>query len=209
MIDFRLYFVTDRRQTAGRPLYDVVHAALDGGVRAVQLREKDLEGGELYRLAGRLRDLTARYAARLLINDRLDVALAAGADGVHLGQTSLPVSTARQLLGPDKLIGVSTHSPDEITAAQGADFVVFGPVYFTPSKADYGQPQGVARLRQAVRHSPVPVFAIGGIQADRIAAVRSTGAHGVALISALSAAAEPSRAARELLARLGPPDKAD
>ncbi len=209
MIDFRLYFVTDRRQTAGRPLSDVVHAALDGGVRAVQLREKDLEGGELYRLAGRLRDLTARYAARLLINDRLDVALAAGADGVHLGQTSLPVSTARQLLGPDKLIGVSTHSPDEITAAQGADFVVFGPVYFTPSKAGYGQPQGVARLRQAVRHSPVPVFAIGGIQADRIAAVRSAGAHGVALISALSAAAEPSRAAHELLARLGPPDKAD
>lgn len=209
MIDFRLYLVTDRRQTAGRPLYDVVQAALDGGVRAVQLREKDLEGGELYRLAARLRDLTARYAARLLINDRLDVALATGADGVHLGQTSLPVSTARQLLGPDKLIGVSTHSPDEITAAQGADFVVFGPVYFTPSKADYGQPQGVARLRQAVRHSPVPVFAIGGIQADRIAAVRSADAHGVALISALSAAAEPSRAARELLARLGPPDKAD
>ena len=209
MIDFRLYFVTDRRQTAGRPLYDVVHAALDGGVRAVQLREKDLEGGELYRLAGRLRDLTARYAARLLINDRLDVALAAGADGVHLGQTSLPVSTARQLLGPDKLIGVSTHSPDEITAAQGADFVVFGPVYFTPSKADYGQPQGLARLRQAVRHSPAPVFAIGGIQADRIAAVRSASAHGVALISALSAAADPNRAAHELLARLGPPDKAD
>ena len=209
MIDFRLYFVTDRRQTAGRPLSDVVQAALDGGVRAVQLREKDLEGGELYRLAGRLRALTDRYAARLLINDRLDVALAAGADGVHLGQTSLPVSTARQLLGPDKLIGVSTHSPDEITVAQGADFVVFGPVYFTPSQADYGQPQGVARLRQAVRHSPAPVFAIGGIQADRIAAVRSAGAHGVALISALSAAAEPSRAARELLARLGPPDKAD
>ncbi|MCE2487415.1 MAG: thiamine phosphate synthase [Desulfurellaceae bacterium] len=201
--------VTDRRQTAGRPLYDVVQAALDGGVRAVQLREKDLEGGELYRLAVRLRDLTARYAARLLINDRLDVALAAGADGVHLGQTSLPVSTARQLLGPGKLIGVSTHSPDEITAAQGADFVVFGPVYFTPSKADYGQPQGVARLRQAARHSPVPVFAIGGIQADRIAAVRRAGAHGIALISALSAAAEPSRAAHELLTRLGPPDKAD
>ena len=209
MIDFRLYFVTDRRQTAGRPLYDVVHAALDGGVRAVQLREKDLEGGELYRLTGRLRDLTARYAARLLINDRLDVALATGADGVHLGQTCLPVSTARQLLGPDKLIGVSTHSPDEITAAQGADFVVFGPVYFTPSKAGYGQPQGVARLRQAVRHSPAPVFAIGGIQADRIAAVRSTGAHGVALISALSAAAEPRRAARELLTQLGPSNRTD
>ena len=209
MIDFRLYFVTDRHHTAGRPLIDVVRAALDGGVHAVQLREKDLEGGALYRLAARLRDLTARYAACLLINDRLDVALAVEADGVHLGQTSLPVSTARQLLGADKLIGVSTHSPAEIAAAEGADFVVFGPVYFTPSKATYGEPQGLERLGQAVHHSPAPVFAIGGIQADRIAAVRATGAHGIALISALSSAADPSRAAQDLLAQFGPPDRAD
>lgn len=209
MIDFRLYFVTDRHQTAGRPLPDVVRAALDGGVRAVQLREKDLEAGELYRLAARLRELTARYAARLLINDRLDVALAVEADGVHLGQMSFPVRAARQLLGPDTLIGVSTHTPAEIVATEGADFVIFGPVYFTPSKATYGKPQGLERLRQAVRSSPVPVFAIGGIHTGRIAAVRAAGARGIALISALSGAPDPRRTAQALLAQLDPPDRAD
>ncbi len=202
-IDFHLYCVTDRQQTAGRPLLDVVQAALDGGVRAVQLREKDLEGGELYALAAQLRDVTARYQARLLINDRIDVALAVDADGVHLGQTSFPVSTARELVGPDKLIGVSTHSTAEISAATGADFIVFGPVYFTPSKAAYGEPQGLEHLRQAVQQSTAPVFAIGGIHADRIAEVQATGAHGIALISAVSAAPDPCQAAKDLLAGLG------
>ncbi len=202
MIDFRLYCVTDRKHTAGRPLVDVLHAALDGGVRAVQLREKDLEGGELYHLAARLRKITERYHARLLINERLDVALAVDADGVHLGQTSFPVATARRLLGPDKLIGVSTHSLAEITAAAGADFLVFGPVYFTPSKATYGEPQGLDRLREAVAHSAVPIFAIGGITLERIPQVRGAGAYGVAMISALSAAADPAHAAREIARRL-------
>jgi thiamine-phosphate pyrophosphorylase len=202
LLDFRLYFVTDRKQTAGRSLVDVVHAALDGGVRAVQLREKDLAAGELYHLAMQLRKVTERYDARLLINDRLDVALAVDADGIHLGQTSFPVSIARRLLGPGKLIGVSTHSLAEITAATGADFIVFGPVYFTPSKAAYGEPQGIDRLREAVERSAVPVFAIGGINVERISDVLTTGAFGVAMISAISAAPDPTQAARDLLDRL-------
>ncbi len=202
MLDFRLYFVTDRKQTAGRPLADIVRAALDGGVRAVQLREKDLEAGELYHLALQLRKVTERYKARLLINDRLDVALSVEADGVHLGQTSFPVATARRLLGPGKLIGVSTHSLAEITAAAGADFVVFGPVYFTPSKAVYGEPQGLDRLREAVERSAVPVFAIGGINVERTPRVLTAGAYGVAMISAISAAADPTQTTRDLLHRL-------
>jgi thiamine-phosphate pyrophosphorylase len=202
LIDFRLYFVTDRQHTADRPLIEVVHAALDGGVRAVQLREKDLEGGALYQLAAQLRELTARYQARLLINDRVDVALAVEADGVHLGQTSFPVAVTRRLLGPGKLIGVSTHNPAEIAAAVGADFVVFGPVYATPSKAAYGEPQGLTRLRQAIAQSPVPLLAIGGITAERIAEVLATGAHGIAVISALSAALDPAREASILLAQI-------
>ena len=201
-IDFRLYFVTDRRHTAGRPLVDVVHAALDGGVRAIQLREKDLEGGALYHLAEQIRQITARYQARLLINERLDVALAVDADGVHLGQTSFPAATARRLLGPDKLIGVSTHSQAEITAAAGADFIVFGPVYFTPSKAAYGKPQGLERLRQAVAHSPIPLIAIGGIKSEQVAEILAAGAHGIAVISAISTAPDPARAAHDLLAQL-------
>ncbi len=203
LIDFRLYFVTDRNQTAGRSLVDVVHAALDGGMRAVQLREKDLEGGELYRLASALRALTARYHACLFINDRIDVALAVEADGVHLGQTSFSVAVARQLLGPDKLIGVSTHSVAEMQAAAGADFLLFGPVYFTPSKAVYGEPQGVERLRQAVEQSSVPVIAIGGVKAAQIPEVLRAGAYGVGVITAISAASDPTQAARELLVRLG------
>ena len=202
MLNFRLYFVTDRTQTANRPLTDVVHAALDGGVRAVQLREKDLEGRELYALAEQLRALTLRYQAHLLVNDRLDVALAVEADGVHLGQHSFAVKDARRLLGAGKLIGVSTHSRQEITAAQEADFIVFGPVYYTPSKADYGEPQGLDRLRAAVVHSPVPVFAIGGIKTERVPEILETGTHGIAMISALSAAPDPTQAARELLRQL-------
>ena len=202
MLNFRLYFVTDRKQTADRPLADVVHAALDGGVRAVQLREKDLEGRELYALAEQLRTLTARYRAQLLVNDRLDVALAVEADGVHLGQHSFSVQDARCLLGAGKLIGVSTHSRQEITAAQGADFMLFGPVYYTPSKAAYGKPQGLDRLRTAVAHSTVPVFAIGGIKTECVAEVLETGAHGIAMISAISAAPDPAQAARELLRQL-------
>jgi thiamine-phosphate pyrophosphorylase len=201
LLNFRLYFVTDRKQTNGRSLVEVVHAALDGGVRAVQLREKDLEGGELYQLASTLRELTSRYQARLLINDRIDVVLATDADGVHLGQTSFPMTVARQLLGPEKLIGVSTHSKEEIVAAAGADFIVFGPVYFTPSKAKYGAPQGLEQLRQAVMQSAVPVIAIGGIKAAQVPEVLSVGAQGVGVITAISAASNPAQAARELLAR--------
>ena len=202
MLNFRLYFVTDRTQTANRPLTDVVHAALDGGVRAVQLREKDLEGRELYVLAEQLRALTRRYRAHLLVNDRIDVALAVEADGVHLGQNSFLVEDARRLLGAGKLIGVSTHSQQEIDAAQEADFIVFGPVYYTPSKAAYGEPQGLDRLRAAVAHSALPVFAIGGIKTAHVAEVLETGAHGVAMISALSVATDPAQAARELLRQL-------
>lgn len=202
MIDFRLYFVTDRKQTNGRPLVDVVHAALDGGVRAVQLREKDLEGGALYHLASELRILTSRYQAKLLINDRIDVALAIDADGVHLGQTSFPATVARQLLGPGKLIGVSTHSQEEIAAAARADFILFGPVYFTPTKAAYGTPQGLERLHQAVTQSVVPIIAIGGIKVGQISEVLATGAHGIGVITAISTAPNPAHAVRELLAQL-------
>jgi len=202
LIDFRLYFVTDRRNTAGRSLLDIVHAALDGGARAIQLREKDLEGSALYQLASQLRKLTSCYQARLLINDRLDIALAVDADGIHLGQMSFPVVVVRRLLGAGKLIGVSTHNPQEVTAAAGADFIVFGPVYFTPSKAPYGEPQGLTRLREAVALSQVPVLAIGGIQAEKVADVLAAGAHGISAISAISAAPDPTQAVRDLLAQL-------
>jgi len=200
-IDFNLYLITDRQLVpAGRTLLQTIELALIAGVRAVQLREKDLTAGELLPLARELRALTRQHGARLLINDRIDVALAVQADGVHLGGHSLPVEVARKLLGPQRLLGVSTHRVDEIlrAAEQGADFVTFGPVYATPSKAAYGQPVGIDALREACRLSPLPVFALGGIDLLTAREVRSAGAFGVALISAIIAADDPTVVIRAL-----------
>lgn len=201
-VDFTLYLITDRRQVpAGRTLTETVEAALRGGVRAVQLREKDLGAAELLSLAEELRPLTHRFGARLLINDRVDVALAVGADGVHLGGRSLPPATVRSQLGPDKLIGVSTHHPDEIAvaAAAGADFVTFGPVFATPSKAVYGSPLGLDAYRAACSAAPLPVFALGGIKEGLIPALSLCGGHGIAVISAVIAERDPFTATRALL----------
>lgn len=189
-VDFSLYLITDRHQTAGRALVSVVERALKAGVKAVQLREKDLDTRSLLELARELLFLTRHYDALLFINDRIDLALAIGAHGVHLRSDSIPVTAARRLLGPDRLIGVSVHSVDEVlnVQANGADFAVLGPIYDTPMKRMYGDPIGLRPLEEASQRSRIPVFAIGGISSRRIQAVRRAGASGVALISAILAA---------------------
>ncbi len=197
-----LSLVTDRHATRGRDLCDVVAAALDAGLPAVQLREKDLPGRPLLALAERLRALTARAGALLLVNDRVDVAVAAGADGVHLGGGAMPVDVVRGLLPAGALIGVSTHAPAEVEATT-ADFAFFGPVYATPSKAGFGSPQGEDRLREAAAVARVPVLAIGGVTAAQVASVRAAGAAGVAVIRAILAADAPAAATRALLTALG------
>jgi len=200
-IDFQFYLITDRRQLpTGRSLLQQVEAALQGGVRAVQLREKDLSAAELLPLAQALRTLTRNYAAKLLINDRIDVALAVEADGVHLGGHSLPPACARALLGPDRLIGVSTHQIEEIAVAAdaGADFVTFGPVFYTASKAAFGAPVGLDALRAACGTAPLPVFALGGITPDNLPQLRAAGCRHVAAIGAVLAAADATVAAQAL-----------
>jgi thiamine-phosphate pyrophosphorylase len=197
-IDFNLYLITDRTQVAtNHTLLSAVDSALQGGVKAIQLREKDLSAAALLPLALELRDLTRQYNARLLINDHIDVALAVQAEGVHLGEHSQPTDVVRQLIGPKLLIGVSTHNSADISRAaeQGADFVTFGPVYATPSKAAFGPPQGLKALAEACRGSSLPVFALGGITPPRTAEVRQAGASGVALISAICANPDPRTAA--------------
>jgi thiamine-phosphate pyrophosphorylase len=196
----RLVLVTDRHATAGRDLVAVVDAALDAGLPAVQLRDKDLSGRALWTLAERLRGTTRRTGAALFVNDRVDIALAVEADGVHLGRASMPVAVVRAVLGPAIRIGVSTHAPEEITraAADGADLTFFGPVFTTPGKT----PVGPAGLGTAARGAPIPVLAIGGITAPEVAAVRAAGAHGVAVIRAILAADDPAAATRALLAAL-------
>lgn len=201
MVDFSLYLITDRMQTAGRVLPAVVADALRGGLRAVQLREKDLTGARLFECAAELRQLTREYGARLLINDRIDVALAVAADGVHLGKDSLPVPEARGIMGSELLIGYSAHSVDEALQAQaaGADFVTLGPVYHTPSKALFGEPLGVSVLAEAARVMGIPVFALGGIKRASVADVLSAGVRGIALISAVMAAPDPANETEALL----------
>jgi thiamine-phosphate pyrophosphorylase len=198
--DFAFYLVTDRSQTEGRDLLWVLEQALDGGVQAVQLREKNLDGKQLFLLAEKIRALCARYQAALLINDRIDVARAVDADGVQLGNASLPIEIARELLGADRMIGASTHSLDEARGAErsGADFVLFGPVYFTPTKAAYGAPQGLAALKKIVENIALPVYAIGGIKSANVQAVMDAGVRGIALISAVMAATDPKMASEKI-----------
>ncbi|HTN49702.1 MAG TPA: thiamine phosphate synthase, partial [Burkholderiaceae bacterium] len=192
------------QRTRGRPLLDVVDAALAGGVDAIQLREKDLSGAALLELAGRLREVTHRYGARLLINDRIDIALACEADGVHLPADSFASTDARRLLGNNRLLGVSTHSVQQARAAAagGADFIVFGPVFETPSKRAFGTPVGLDALAQAAQAVTLPVLAIGGLSVERVASVLQRGARGVAVVAALLEADDPRAAAAALRAFL-------
>jgi thiamine-phosphate pyrophosphorylase len=201
---FDLYLVTDRSQTRGRELLWILEQALAGGVKAVQLREKDLGGKGLFDLAKKTRDLCSRHGALLFINDRIDVALAVDADGVQLGNASIPVETARDLLGPKKFIGASTHSLPEAKAAarSGADLILFGPVYFTPTKAAYGAPQGLMALKEIVEKISTPVYAIGGIKLENIEEARQTGIRGIALISAIINADDPKEATQAILRQL-------
>jgi thiamine-phosphate pyrophosphorylase len=201
-IDFRLYVVTDRHEAAGRDLEVIVAAAARGGAGAIQLREKDLSARDLYALGARLQAALSPYGVPLLINDRLDVALALDAAGVHLAGHSLPTAVARRVLGTGKLLGVSTHSVEEARCAaeDGADFIVFGPVFTTPSKIAYGPPQGLQHLTTVVRAVGIPVIAIGGIDHTNLPQVVQAGAYGVAMIRAVLAAPDPYKATQQLRA---------
>jgi len=200
-VDFPLYVITDRHQTLGRPLLTLLRQALGAGVRAVQLREKDLETRALVDLASELLCLTREQGAVMLVNDRVDLVLALGADGVHLRSDSMPVSAARRLLGPERLVGASAHSAEAVVRAEleGADFAVLGPVYQTASKRSYGAPIGLHPIEEASWRCRIPVFAIGGITPARVGEVRQAGAFGVAVISSVLSAADVESATRQLL----------
>ncbi|CEP67049.1 Thiamine phosphate synthase [Moorella glycerini] len=191
-----LYVITNRRLAGARSLVDL--AAKLAGVDYLQLREKDLPGKELYHLA---RDIKQALppGTRLLVNDRLDVALATGADGVHLGENSLPPAVARRLLGPGKIVGVSVHSVAAAREAElaGADYLLFGHVFPTASKEGV-PPRGLGHLREVVASVGIPIIALGGINAANAPQCLAAGARGVAVMSAVMAAPDPARAVAEL-----------
>ena len=194
----RLYLVTDRDLARGRPLADVVARAVRGGVTAVQLREKTIGARRFLAEVVEIKGLLAGTGVPVFVNDRVDVAIAAAADGVHVGQDDLPAADARRLIGPGMLLGVSVATPEEARAAlaAGADYVSVSPVFLTPTKPDAEHAvglEGVALIRRVVASSPL--LAIGGIDARNARAVAVAGSDGVAVVSALMTAPDPESAA--------------
>ena len=204
MDELRLCLVTDRAQTRGRDLAVVVGECLAAGLPAVQVREKDLGAADLAFLSRRLLGPVRDAGALLVVNDRVDVALAVGADAVQRTGTSLPVEDIRAIAGTRLRIGASVHSLEDAVNAElkGADWVTFGPIYETASKRPYGPPQGLQRLAAVTRGLRVPVIAIGGITPERVREVRQAGARGVAVISGILAAEAPAEATRRFLSEL-------
>ncbi|UVT19375.1 MAG: thiamine phosphate synthase [Nitrospira sp.] len=198
-VNFRLLLVTDRTQAGGRSLPSLIRQAISAGLPAIQLRERDLSTNELLVLAQDIQAVTKPGSVALIINDRVDLLMALNWDGVHLRADSLPSVAVRRVIGPRRLIGVSTHSAEEVRSANhdGADYVVFGPIFDTPSKRSFGPPLGLDRLSDVCRQSRIPVFAIGGMTSERVRDVRRAGAHGVAVIGALLTRDDVGAAVRE------------
>jgi len=198
-IDYTLYLVTDRELMTADSIEKCVEQAILGGVTVVQLREKTASSREFYQLALRVREVTARLGVPLIINDRADIALAVDADGVHIGQDDLPYEAARRIVGPNKIVGVSTHNVDEAKAAadMGADYIGVGAIFATGTKNDVA-PTSIDELRRICEAVKIPMVAIGGINKNNVSLLSGTGIDGIAVVSAIVAQADTAGAAREL-----------
>lgn len=199
-----LYLITDRNLPRHLSLKDVVAQAMRGGVSFVQLREKDLPTRNLFALAKEMKELVRNSKGKLLINDRVDIALALQLDGVHLGQSGFPVKEARAIMPKQMILGVSTHSLIEAMKAEsdGADFITIGPIYPTASKIKYGPPLGLDTLSRTINKIRIPVYPIGGISLENIHEVTEAGGKRAAVISAIIASSDACRAARQMLEAL-------
>lgn len=200
MIDYSLYLVTDRPLSRGRRTAEIVEAAVAGGVTCVQLREKHCDTREFIDEARAIIPVLAKKHVPLIINDRLDVALAVGAYGVHLGQSDMHISDARKIAGNSLVIGVSAESIDNAVQAQrdGADYIGISPVFSTPTKTDTAAPLGLEGVREIRKRVAVPIVGIGGINHTNAASVVSAGADGIAVVSAIVSADNPAHAAKRL-----------
>jgi len=200
----KLYLVTNRSLSLGRPLEEVVSQAIAGGVTMVQLREKETPTGEFVELARGLKRLLQPHGVPLIINDRVDIALAVDADGVHIGQSDMAYADVRKLVGKDKIVGLSVETLKEVELANqlDVDYIGISPVFATPTKTDTAAPFGIDGLREAVKLSLHPTVAIGGMNKTTAQAVMETGCDGIAVVSAISSAIDPAAAAAELIALL-------
>lgn len=198
--DYSLYLVTDRSFLKNRSLEETVLAAVAGGVSIVQLREKEVSSSEFFEIARRLKTVLEARKIPLIINDRLDIALAVGASGVHLGESDLPVAEARRIMGKDIAIGLSVGDEGRAREARalGANYVGVGPAFPTMTKLDAGEALGVERVRAICQSTSLPVVAIGGISVQNVKQLSGLGLAGVAVVSAIMGAEDPREAARDL-----------
>ena len=199
-LDLSLYLVTDRGLSKGRSHEYIVEEAIKGGVSLVQLREKDISSREFYQLAFSLKQALAKHQIPLIINDRLDIALAVDADGLHIGQSDLPYDVARQLLGADKIIGLSVETVEQARQANAlnVDYIGLSPVFSTLTKSDINTPLGLNGIKEIAAFSKHQMVAIGGINKENTADIFRSGAHGVAVVSAIVSHESPFQAAKEL-----------
>jgi len=196
----RLHVLTDTTLQNRFSHLELTEMAIDGGADTIQFRQKSGSTKELIKTATEMKRLCTEKGAVFIVNDRIDVAIAADADGVHLGQDDFPIGLARKLMGKDRIIGGSAATPEEIETCirEGADYVGFGPIYPTGSKDDAGPVSGIDFLKQIVQSTPVPVIAIGGIDQSNAIYVMGAGTHGIAVISSVCCRKDPRKAAREL-----------
>ena len=199
-IDYSLYLVTDRSFLKDKPLHQAVEDAILGGVTLVQLREKDASTREFYEIAKEVKKVTDHYKVPFLINDRLDIAQAVNADGVHLGQSDMPINTARKILGKDKIIGISAGNVDEALEAEknGANYIGIGTIFFTGTKKDIDTPIGIESLRKIYSSINIPAVAIGGVNESNFREVLSTGVDGISVISAILGKSDITAASKAL-----------
>ena len=199
-IDYSLYLVTDRGLARGRTTLAIVKAAVCGGVTCVQLREKECSTLDFIQQALTIKAFLSSHGIPLIINDRLDVAQAVKADGIHLGQTDMPLDMAKAILGDSMIIGISAESLEDAIEAEkgGADYLGVSPIYATPTKTDTAPPLGLEGLRQIRAAVKIPLVGIGGLNRDTVAEVIRNGADGAAVVSAIVSAEDPQAAAGEL-----------
>jgi len=203
-IDYKLYLITDRSFLNGRDLKNCIEDALKGGATLVQIREKDTSTRDFFQVAKEIKEVTSKYNVPLIINDRIDIALAIDAEGVHLGQSDMPIAIARGILGKDKIIGISANNLDEAIDAQknGADYLGLGPVFYTGTKKDIKEPIGLTGLKELTKNINIPSVAIGGINKENAKSILDSGVNGISLISAILGSENIEKATVELLAVL-------
>ncbi|MEA5008078.1 thiamine phosphate synthase [Clostridium tyrobutyricum] len=199
-VDYSLYLVTDRRFIGEKPLKKAVEEAIIGGVTLVQIREKSASTREFYNVALEVKQVTSHYNVPIIINDRIDIAQAIDADGVHLGQSDMPLSIARKILGDKKIIGISTGNIEEALEAEsgGADYIGIGTIFNTGTKKDTDNPLGVDGLKKVYGSVNIPAVAIGGINHDNFKDILSTGVDGIAVVTAILRSKNITSAAKQL-----------